>query len=194
MKKIMAFILVAVVAVSMLGMMGSARLDETIVQKEKAHEIAELARSLGLAEEDPIIERARELWWEADKEYISSRDIVAVVVYNEAWSGTTQRHKELVAAVVANRVKSNRFPSTVYDVVAAPKQYLKSYATPGSTEWNAAHADPEIWRQCVGVADKAMRGEVECPEDVLFQAEFIQGLGVYEICTTNYSTTYFCYG
>lgn len=31
-----------------------------------AHRIAELARSLGLPEDDPIIQRAQEIWWEED--------------------------------------------------------------------------------------------------------------------------------
>ena len=34
------------------------------VRQEKVHEIAEIARSIGLPEEDPIIKRAQEIWWE----------------------------------------------------------------------------------------------------------------------------------
>lgn len=33
-------------------------------RQEKAHEIAELARAIGLPETDPIIKRAQELWWD----------------------------------------------------------------------------------------------------------------------------------
>ena len=32
--------------------------------QEKVHEIADMARSLGLPEDDPIIQRASEIWWE----------------------------------------------------------------------------------------------------------------------------------
>ena len=33
-------------------------------RQNKAHEIAEMARSIGLPEDDPIIKRAQEIWWE----------------------------------------------------------------------------------------------------------------------------------
>ena len=32
--------------------------------QEKVHEIADMARALGLPEDDPIIKRASEIWWE----------------------------------------------------------------------------------------------------------------------------------
>ena len=190
-SKCSAIILVLAIA---LSMMGATKMPQVDTQKEKAHEVAELARSMGLPENDPIIVRAQELWWEADDEYTEARDIIAVCIFNEAWYGTTQRHKELVAAVIVNRINSAKFPDTAYDVVTAPRQYLKSYATPGSTEWCNAQADPEIWAQCQEIAGKALSGEIVCPENVLFQAEFKQGTGTYETCKTSYSTTYFCYG
>lgn len=39
-----------------------------------AHEIAELARSIGLPEDDPIIKRAQEIWWEAESEKEPQRE------------------------------------------------------------------------------------------------------------------------
>lgn len=33
-------------------------------RQDKVHEIAEIARSIGLSEDDPIIKRAQEIWWE----------------------------------------------------------------------------------------------------------------------------------
>ena len=33
-------------------------------KQDKAHEIAEIARSIGLPEDDPIIRRASEIWWQ----------------------------------------------------------------------------------------------------------------------------------
>ena len=35
-------------------------------RQNKAHEIADMARSLGLPEDDPIIQRASEIWWQED--------------------------------------------------------------------------------------------------------------------------------
>lgn len=162
-------------------------------QKERAHEIAEMARSLGLPESDPIIVRAKELWHEADEEFQYDRDLIATVIYNEAWGGCTDRHKELVGAVVLNRVNSSLFPDTVYDVIAQPGQYHIGYVTPNHLYYNRARANEDIWKQCQALAAKALRGEVECDPNVVFQANFKQGKGVYEVCYTSYSVSYFCY-
>lgn len=120
-------------------------------------------------------------------------DIIATVVYNEAWCGCTDRHRDLVAAVVCNRVKSDKFPDSVFDVVTQKGQYLKSYAYAESAAGIAARADPDIWAECREIARRALCGEVDCPEDVLYQSEFVLGR-IYEASWTSYSTTYFCYG
>ncbi len=120
-------------------------------------------------------------------------DIVACVVYNEAGYGCTERHQELVAAVVVNRVNDSRFPGTVYGVVTQPYQYSVSYATYGSYYMTRA-MQSDIWEHCCEIAERALRGEVECPANVIFQANFTQGSGVYELGYTSYSVTYFCYG
>lgn len=176
-----------------------------------AHQIAELARSMGLPESDPIIVRAQELWWEDEPQETVPQetvpedelptpwytqqdiDIIASVVYNEAGVGTTERHKELVAAVLVNRVLSDKFPNTVYECVVQPLQYYAPYAQYGSYYMNRA-MQSDIWTYCCEIAERALKGEVECPENVLYQANFAQGYGVYEYGYTSYSTTYFCYG
>ena len=188
MKKSIVIVLVLALCVCALGAAG--RPD----QKDTAHQIAELARSLNLPEDDPIIKRAQELWWEADAQEDVERDIIATVVYNEAWGGCSDRHRELVAAVVCNRVASETFPDTVYEVVTQNGQYHPAYADPGSFYGQRARADANAWAECRRIAEKALRGEVECPENVLYQANFPQGSGTYEIHRTSYSVTYFCYG
>ena len=39
-----------------------------MAQQAKAHEIAQAARSLGLSEDDPIIVRAQEIWWDLQEQ------------------------------------------------------------------------------------------------------------------------------
>ncbi len=159
-------------------------------KQEQAHDIAETARAMGLPETDPIIVRAKEIWDAEDTQFQLDRDIIATVIYNEAWAGCTERHRELVAAVIMNRVKSDKFPDTVYDVVAQKGQYLIGYAN-GDPQYTPP---PEVFEECRQIATRALRGEIDCPDNVLYQAEFKQGSGVYEVCKTGYSTTYFCYG
>ena len=160
---------------------------------DTAHEIAEAARSIGLSEDDPIITRASELWWDAYKEFSYDRDIISTVVYNESWYGCSDRHRELVAAVVVNRVNHPLFPNDVYDVVVQKGQYHPAYANPNSYYGQRARADAKVWAECQRIATKALRGQVECPGNVIWQANFKQGKGVYETHYTSYSTSYFCY-
>lgn len=158
-----------------------------------SHEIAVLARSIGLAEDDPIIVRAKELWQEANEVFCEDRDIIATVVYNEAGYNCSDRHMELVAAVIYNRMNFYRFPDSVYEVVVAPNQYHPGYAREDSYYGKRAR-ESDLWTKCQDIAAKALKGEIECPKNVFFQANFIQGSSVYEIHYTNYSTTWFCYG
>lgn len=155
-------------------------------RQTKAHDIAEIAREMGLSEDNPIIVEASRLWW-AERE---DTRIIANVVYNEAGNCTT-RHKELVAAVVLNRVASPRFPNTVREVVEAPRQYDPKYA---QNLPDYATAD-ETMRSCFHAAIAALSGEVECPKNVVYQSEFPNlGTGNYEtIVPTIGQTTYFNY-
>ena len=171
---------------------GAVSSDYTDVQN-KAHEMAEMARSIGLPEDDPIIVRAKELWWEANKQFSIDRDIIATVVYNEAWYGCSDRHRELVAAVVVNRVNHPLFPNDVYDVVVQKGQYHPAYANPNSYYGKRAREDAKAWAECQRIATKALKGQIECPGNVIWQANFRQGKGVYETHYTSYSTSYFCY-
>lgn len=55
---ILAIILIGVMAISTSAVSGWTDNQNT------AHEIAELARSMGLPEDDPIIQRASAIWWD----------------------------------------------------------------------------------------------------------------------------------
>ena len=188
--------LIVAVTIFTYGVFGEATEKYTykpIETQRIAHEIAEHARLLGLPENDPIIVRAKELWQKADEDFCTDRDIIATVVYNEAGGGCTDRHMELVAAVVYNRLISNRFPNTIKAIVVAPKQYHPDYANPDSHLGKRAR-ESDAWEKCQEIATKALNGEIECPTDVFYQANFIQGTGIYEIHRTSYSVTWFCYG
>lgn len=195
MKKIIIFIMIMVTLPLLMGFSCSTEntKSSTFVIQNTVHEIAELARSIGLPEDDPIIVRAKELWWEAEEQFYKDRDIIATVVFNEAGYGCSDRHMELVAAVVYNRLQSDKFPDTVYEIVVAPKQYHPDYADAESYYGKRAR-ESKVWNKCQDIATKALRGEIDCPSDVFYQANFTQGTGIYETHYTSYSTTWFCYG
>lgn len=171
-------------------------------RQETAHQIAELARSLELAEDDPIILRAKELW-ELDRG-VSVKDdpefpeadvrIIATVIYNEAGNGCTEEHQLLVGRVILNRIADGRFGGdTLYDVICAPRQYLKGYAND-----NPLYRIPEDKREeFYTLAERVLSGEpYDCPVNVLYQDNLRHGTGVYKQFYSDLlrSTTYFCYG
>lgn len=195
----------------------AAEISNLKTRQEHAHQIAEHARAIGYAEDSDLIETVRAEWWADEAKIVEYKRlqeeqeaaeeeawkienernarIIASVVYNEAMFGTTQRHKELVAAVIINRVNDPRFPNTVYDVVTQPGQYLPAYANESSYYFQRAVNDTENWNLCMDIAYKALKGEIECPSNVLYQSNYSSlGYGYYEVCYTSYSVTYFAYG
>ena len=113
-------------------------------------------------------------------------DLLARLIYAEAGSSWIPDEIQLaVGSVVLNRVASPYFPDTLRDVIYAPKQY--GCAMTGAIEREADERTIENARTLL------TSGSV-LPSNVVFQAEFKQGDGVYmtyedEILGT---TTYFC--
>lgn len=183
-----AFIILAVLALFMLMLMltpAEAYEGEPVrtARQETLHEAAEILRGIGYANDSAEIRALSDAWW-AEQEAL---DIVARVVQGEA-GGCPWMHQVAVAAVVVNRVNSPYFPDTARGVVASPAQYTTLYLT----------GFEQTTRQCYEAAKKALDGESGVPEDVIWQAEFIQGREVWwrsDVDTGWFkSTTYFCRG
>lgn len=155
----------------------------TTRRQDELHELADILRGLGYADDSEAIRALSDAWWEEQE----ALDIVARVVQGEA-GGCPWMHQIAVAAVVVNRVNSPYFPDTVREVVAAPGQYTTLYLT----------GFDQASRQCYEAAKKALDGESGVPEDVIWQAEFIQGREIWWISEVDTgwfkSTTYFCRG
>lgn len=110
---------------------------------------------------------------------------LAAAVCREA-GGSSEEIQMLVANVVINRVNSPLFPNTIYSVLTQRKQY--------GTMWKYGVSFPEwatqsVKDQCYSVARRILNGERVCPANVVFQAEFKQGTGVYK----EFDGFYFCY-
>lgn len=175
---------------------------QPVDMQDELHAIAEHARSIGLPEDSPIIVECQRLWWEW--EYAKDTDrcekpedaassytdqdlnILAKLIWKEA-GGCPWEHKCTVGCVVLNRVADERFPDSIYDVVAQPKQYSTSYL----------YGFNGIPEECYEAARAVLEGEYTIPENVVWQAEFVQGRGIWWASEVNtgwwYSITYFCY-
>lgn len=150
-------------------------------RQDALHEAAELLRRAGYTDDTDAIKALQAAWWQ-EKEDL---DIVARVVMGEA-GGCPFDHQVAVAAVVVNRRNSPLFPATIREVVAAPMQYTPLYL----------YGFENTTRTCYEAAKIALDGTDEVPDDVVFQAEFVQGKEVWwrsEVDTGWYhSVTYFC--
>lgn len=155
-----------------------------------AEEIINWARANDYTENNVIIQDALKVWWCETEEL----EILANTVYFEA-KYCSDRHQQLVAQVVLNRLNDNRFPNTIYEIITAPKQYSKAYVQNLPCYITCSSE----MRRCFDNTWEAYIGNVECPDNVIFQSEFPNlGTGTYEIHQFKspyyQSTTYFNYG
>lgn len=90
---------------------------------------------------------------------------------------------EGVASVIANRVADERFPDTVYGVVSQSGQY-STFSTVDSQV-----PTDDVIDVCIDVLENGSK----FPADIVWQANFPQGSGIYKTLSTSYSTMYFCY-
>ena len=110
---------------------------------------------------------------------------LAAAVCREA-GGESEEIQLLVANVVINRVNSSIYPDTIYGVLTDYRQYGMMWKYGVSfPSW----ADQETINHCYDVARRILEGERVCPDNVLFQAEFEQGSGIYK----QFDGFYFCY-
>lgn len=110
---------------------------------------------------------------------------MAATVCREA-GGASEEIKLLVANVIMNRVNSHIYPSTVREVVTQYMQYGTMWKNGVSfPKW----ANNDVKNDCYSIARRILSGERVCPSNVLFQAEFEQGSGIYK----EFPGYYFCY-
>ena len=110
---------------------------------------------------------------------------LAAAVCREA-GGESEEIQLLVANVVINRVNSSIYPDTIYGVLTDYRQYGMMWKYGVSfPKW----ADQKTIDHCYNVARRILDGERVCPDNVLFQAEFVQGSGIYK----EFDGFYFCY-
>lgn len=85
-----------------------------------------------------------------------------------------------VGSVVLNRVKDKRFPDTIEGVVFQKGQY--------ACTWDGNY-DREPSQRCWDIAWDLYKNGTTWPENVIFQAQFEQGTGVYK----KIQNMYFCW-
>lgn len=123
----------------------------------------------------------------AKKPYAQSElDYMAAIIYQEAGAYYLSDYlRQCVGEVVMNRVKSDLFPNNIYSVLTQRGQYGMMWKNGVN---NLARGSDAV-EKCYEIADKVLRGSNEVPDNVVFQAEFKQGSGVWKVI----DGVYFCY-
>ena len=106
----------------------------------------------------------------------------ATVFYNEeeeCWEECSDDWQLYVACVALNRVDSPLFPDTLEEVIFQDGQY--------ACTWDGNFQEEPSMRAYEN-AQRALAGDRPVPDDVLYQAQFVQGEVWQQI-----GNTYFCY-
>ena len=187
-----------------------AAIQEQKTIQAQAHKTATTLRKKGYKDSSAYVQAAKSTWNEAQaaiqgyqtlaKYTDEDIRILTTTVFHEA-GHTPEQLRQYVAQVVLNRVKDSRFPSTVKAVITQPGQYATKYAdasTTQSVKSKDAANGTYYYAMCENAVKTAMMGQVNMPSNVLYQANFSQGKGVWKSVSFNSgwysSTSYFCYG
>jgi hypothetical protein len=110
--------------------------------------------------------------------------LLAQLIYSEAGSDWISNEIQLmVGSVVMNRVASDEFPNTIYDVVHQYNQYqFIKFGTKVIPNQRA-----------IDNAKLILDGYRNCPSNIVWQSECRQGDGTYKRFKINNKTIYFCY-
>lgn len=108
-------------------------------------------------------------------------ELLAHLIFAEAGSDWIEDETlYYVGSVVLNRVNSDLFPDTIYEVIYQRGQY--------ACTWDG-NIEKTPTDRCYVIAEDLLRNGSVLPEEVVFQAEFTQGSGVYAY----QDNLYFCY-
>ena len=107
-------------------------------------------------------------------------DLLARLMTAEQGYNATETEYYYTGSVVLNRVNNKRFPNSIYNVIYQNGQY----ECVSNKHINRPYADV-AWE----IAEDLLINGSILPENVVFQAEFKQGRGIY----AKIGRTYFCY-
>ena len=127
---------------------------------------------------EAVVEYVDEVY--VEPAYGSDAYLLAYAMAHEASYGD-YTDATYVANVVLNRVDDPDFPNTVKEVLEAPNQYWGT----GCSYSREFIYDPEFFR----IAEDLLAGNRPLPSNVVYQATFAQGSGIY----CRYGAHYYCY-
>jgi spore germination cell wall hydrolase CwlJ-like protein len=132
----------------------------------------------------PKIVKETKTYSDIDLEYL------ACVIYTEhGGNAATDEERMLDGYVVLNRVKSKLFPNTIKEVLEQEGQYAGFENGVIWPERSKNNGEKEAVARAYKIAKYVLENKSEAPDNVVYQAEFEQGSGVYK----HINNTYYCY-
>ena len=163
--------------------------EETTVCVQPSHDVREPVENIVETVEESLVHSDPA----PDKTYTDEElEILALIVYQEAGEDrVSDDTRRLVAQVFLNRVNDSRFPDSFYEVATEERQYGRLYWT--GIVWPdraSSQAEAHAVERAYKIAQEVLESDDPiCPEDVIFQAEFVQG-DIY----AEQDGMYFCFG
>ena len=132
-------------------------------------------------ESEYVVEPTEELTVEEESVDAEELDLLANLIFAEAGSDWCEDEMLYgVGSVVLNRMASDYYPSTMYEVIYQEGQY--------ACTWDG-NIEKEPNERAYRIAEDLLRNGSTLPANVIFQAQFEQGDGVY----SKVQNMYFCY-
>lgn len=176
MRNLKCVLLVAVVMILNIMPTNYVNADEIYLTAGVSSVVLDILRdsAIDVVEEEVSIETAYDYTQE-------DLDLLAHVIYAEAGSDyCTDEMRYGVGSVVLNRVEDECFPDTLYNVIYQKGQY--------QCTWDG-NIDKTPDERSYRIAQDLLNNGSIFPSDVVYQAEFKQGSGVY----TKIQNIYFCH-
>lgn len=102
-------------------------------------------------------------------------EMLAITIYREAGGNAcSDETRIMVGNVVLNRMASDEFPDTMYDVLMAPRQF-NTFCWEGIKWPEKARYEMDAVERAYDCARRALEGEKLLDDDVVWAAEFPQG-------------------
>lgn len=113
-------------------------------------------------------------------DYYEALELLAHLIYSEV-GNEGEASMWYAGSVVMNRIKHKEYPNNLYDVIYQKGQY--------EVTWNGGLYKEDPSDIAYEVAAELLNSGSILPEEVIYQAEFTQGKGIYE----KIGRTYYCY-
>jgi spore germination cell wall hydrolase CwlJ-like protein len=154
------------------------------MELEEKQAIAEMIAQAELSEAEHQVDTVQEpipyVYEPMDDEYYEALELLAHLIYSEV-GDEGEESMWYAGSVVINRIQHHEYPNNLYDVVYQKGQY--------EVTWNGGLYKETPSDIAYEVAAELLNSGSILPEDVLYQAEFTQGSGVYD----KIGNTYYCY-